>query len=695
MMQIQQYKSLLILLLLFSAFAFRAKASHSVALDLQYEYAGQANTYTITLKFYFDCSSSVSMGNTEYIDYDSDIYGYTGTKTLDLISGPVEVDQPCLPGETNCTNPNSPYIGVYEYVYEGTLTLPYASKDWVISYTGCCRNYAISTVTSPGSKDYYVSALLNSVDAPENNSPYFQALPVPQLCVGNHYDLSQKAVEVDGDSLVYSLMEAEEGPYPGVSMLADYISPYTPTYPISSSSGFTIDVEGNLSFTPNLEQMAIVCILVEEYRYDTVFHIWEKVGSIKRDMQMIVIADCLDDSEFYYLTVSPDPNNPDSVIQANCMDTVITIYTSDSIQCGSISTDGSDFRMLNPLGDPIPVISAVAVDCYAGYTNVIQITLGEPMNQNGTYSIWTKIGYDQNSLITFCGFQLAEFDTLTINVDSCPDLRIDLRNVTVLENDSIGMLWNLPYNAYPMVDWKPIFKQYNIYRSLLPAGIYDYIGSNYDMYDTTYVDHDVYVQSKNYNYNIAVELTNTYASPQSDSIQSILLSCGEKATDSTQIYLEWTEYWGWDNPEYVVYHAAGADSWAPIGTTTLTNYSFDKPVDADDYRVKVAAFYEINDSITLISESNWCEYSIPLYAVNVPNVFSPNGDGINDNLVFEHLEQYHYTHLRIFNRWGRKVYENENYENDWDGDRLVGGTYFYVLEYTDGTSEVGTITLIR
>ena len=36
--------------------------------------------------------------------------------------------------------------------------------------------------------------------------------------------------------------------------------------------------------------------------------------------------------------------------------------------------------------------------------------------------------------------------------------------------------------------------------------------------------------------------------------------------------------------------------------------------------------------------------------------------------------------LIISNRWGQKVYECKNYLNDWDGDQLADGVYFYVLK---------------
>lgn len=71
--------------------------------------------------------------------------------------------------------------------------------------------------------------------------------------------------------------------------------------------------------------------------------------------------------------------------------------------------------------------------------------------------------------------------------------------------------------------------------------------------------------------------------------------------------------------------------------------------------------------------------------VEAPNVFTPNGDGINDLLVFKNLEYYPNTKLQVYDRWGVLVYENGNYLNDWNGKKngsgteCVDGTYYYVL----------------
>jgi gliding motility-associated-like protein len=82
---------------------------------------------------------------------------------------------------------------------------------------------------------------------------------------------------------------------------------------------------------------------------------------------------------------------------------------------------------------------------------------------------------------------------------------------------------------------------------------------------------------------------------------------------------------------------------------------------------------------------------------------SPNGDGANDNLVIQCVENFSNT-LQIFNRWGQLVYQEVDYLNGWSGTDLDGtilteGTYMWVLTVREpGKNDAihkGTVTIVR
>jgi len=81
----------------------------------------------------------------------------------------------------------------------------------------------------------------------------------------------------------------------------------------------------------------------------------------------------------------------------------------------------------------------------------------------------------------------------------------------------------------------------------------------------------------------------------------------------------------------------------------------------------------------------------------IPNVFSPNGDNINDK--YSIIKQYKVYcdpgfKFTIFNRWGKIVFESTNPEFEWDAEGLGAGTYFYTLE-SRARSQNGTIDIIK
>lgn len=88
----------------------------------------------------------------------------------------------------------------------------------------------------------------------------------------------------------------------------------------------------------------------------------------------------------------------------------------------------------------------------------------------------------------------------------------------------------------------------------------------------------------------------------------------------------------------------------------------------------------------------------PSIKLLIPNVITPNGDGINDYFYIKNLEYYPDNTLLILSSKGEVLYKFKGYNHKFDGMGLPIGTYFYKLSYIDNnkTEEIiGSLTIIR
>jgi gliding motility-associated-like protein len=92
-----------------------------------------------------------------------------------------------------------------------------------------------------------------------------------------------------------------------------------------------------------------------------------------------------------------------------------------------------------------------------------------------------------------------------------------------------------------------------------------------------------------------------------------------------------------------------------------------------------------------------------IVSLEIPNVFSPNKDGINDTYHFN-MENITELNLDIFNRWGQLVYQISDIQQSWDGNLSNGnpatdGVYTYLFNAKDTNNKTyegqGFIHLIR
>ncbi|MDP2386059.1 MAG: gliding motility-associated C-terminal domain-containing protein [Bacteroidota bacterium] len=98
-------------------------------------------------------------------------------------------------------------------------------------------------------------------------------------------------------------------------------------------------------------------------------------------------------------------------------------------------------------------------------------------------------------------------------------------------------------------------------------------------------------------------------------------------------------------------------------------------------------------TVTLTAASNGCTATATVTiivsensSIVIPNIFSPNGDGLNDELTIQSTGLKDLS-INIFNRWGQQVYVIDRPGQNWDGllsngEQAAEGTYFYLLKAT-------------
>lgn len=119
----------------------------------------------------------------------------------------------------------------------------------------------------------------------------------------------------------------------------------------------------------------------------------------------------------------------------------------------------------------------------------------------------------------------------------------------------------------------------------------------------------------------------------------------------------------------------------PLSTTTYTLTVTDTNgcVNADDVVIKVLP---------------------PVFNGMVSNLFTPNGDGINDNWYIQDIQNFPDNEVFVYNIYGYQVYSKQAYTNDWqgtfNGSELPDGTYYYVLKFNKSEKIIkGSIDIFR
>jgi len=144
--------------------------------------------------------------------------------------------------------------------------------------------------------------------------------------------------------------------------------------------------------------------------------------------------------------------------------------------------------------------------------------------------------------------------------------------------------------------------------------------------------------------------------------------------------------------------SAGTYSWTPtvgLSSPTILNPNAN-PASTTTYtlRVTTAQGCIATDNMTL---------TVVPYCIKPMEAFTPNGDGINDLWLITNGNCLSDAKAQVFNRYGSKVFESNDYKNTWNGTYngkpLPDGTYYYVITYRLLNGKLvlqkGNVTILR
>ena len=189
-------------------------------------------------------------------------------------------------------------------------------------------------------------------------------------------------------------------------------------------------------------------------------------------------------------------------------------------------------------------------------------------------------------------------------------------------------------------------------------------------------------------------------------VKNVLNGCSSEATQFVQVQNVMVDagddrsiFKGEATPIIATTNGNHQIEWSPSNTISDKNslLTFAKPEETTVYTITVTSNIgcKASDFMTV-------KVFIPL---DVPNVFSPNGDGLNDNWIIKGIEKYPNTKVKVFNRWGSGIFQdNDGYANPWNGTHngteLPTATYYYVIDLKgslDGTdhSISGYVVIVK
>ena len=663
--------------LLISSFSTSSYATHIIGGDFKVTMTNNgtsSSVYDIQLRLYRDdVNGAVNMPASVTIGiYQIGTNNLQTIKTLYLNNGSGSL----VPLGDPCYTPNPSIVRIEEGVYNGlgSVSLPNFSMGYYLHYETCCRNGLIDNLATPTSDGISIFAIIPDPSLGQNSTPDFGDYPNDAyFCVNNIKYFTWPVTDPDGDSLVFSLVAPLND---GTNTNNGNSAPGSGAYPFYPSCNFApgfnqFNVIGGtpqMSINPVTGEMAAspailgyfqFSVRVEEYRNGV------KIGEVRRDAQYASLPCVLANPPV--ITVNDDIGSPLSdtfsvdvyVNDSICFDLEVGVNDpSDSV---FLKLTSSNFDLLNSFIPASNYISGSTNLAYYDWDNNIGDTVF--FNQYSPNSA----GYIGNTGVLYMRYC---WEAPCEGIDSTFNVTMDSYSI-----DCSG--------------FNPVQKELSIYVQKIPAPTFLDIPStiNVTLDDTICID--LFAQDTlNADDTLAIEpysanfsFDSTFVPPQFNN------STGQyyydDFNDSIGNTISMMGYSHVGNVSSAIQNVALRFCWV-----TDCNYVYQKEFDLN-YR----AFSTVCGSDTVTATSNVTVDPPTGDVKEIPNIFTPNGDGNNDvyKLAGTNDPCYDVMQINIYNRWGQLVFKSFDPNFQWDGNSESGkeckpGAYLVIMNGTFGST---------
>ena len=749
------------LLLIATIYAQQGQSAHIVGGDMVYDclgFDGSVGRFEITMTLYRDSKGGGAQFDAQarfglFERMPDGIWEYKQT-----IGGiPVGSIEDVLNVGSNPCLIVPPDIGVQKGVYRFEIDLATTSTEYMIAYQRCCRNGSITNIVDPGETGSVTSITISSAAVSTcNDSPEFNDFPPIVICAGQDVNFDHSATDVNGDVLTYEFCAplasggtdgsgANTGdqnsctgvtpdpvicrpPYNSVQFAA--VGGYTVSNPMRGDPQVVINPNtGLISGVPTTPGQYVVGICVKEFRGGV------QIGEVRRDFQFNV-TDC-DDGVFASLEADEVIDGKNYIINS-CGENTVSITNASGLPqfieeyYWEFDIDGT-IQTFNTRD-----VSLTLPD-FGTYTGVMQINNNVPAT-----------GCRDTAEITLNFFPpiFAEFD---FSYDTCVAGPVIFDNLSSSGAGAITEhIWNFgDFNTSMEEDPEHTYQMPGLFGAELEVvdmnncrDTVSYPISYFPVPGLLIIDPSVFIGCQPapiFFDNLSMPIDSTYDltwdfgdGETSDEISPTHIyedigvydvslevispiGCATDATFGELIEIEPSPTAGFScTPEELSFFNRELQITDESEDAISWFYTFGDGGISDDpdpmYTYQDTGMYVLTQVVT---HESGCTDTLtklvdvaPVLALQMPNAFTPNNDGLNDDFRGKgYLPGIREYTLSIWNRWGEKVFQNNDPGSGWNGEynnngkQAMGGVYVYTVQYVgprgNTFKQKGNVTLIR